>query len=73
MIYEKKMIQWKQTYKHNPAAENNSDTDQWIAAEIVSTLKRWSAFFSWENRFLKTTVTIPRADSGRRIALFRSY
>lgn len=28
MIYEKKMIQRKQTYKHNPTAENNSDTDQ---------------------------------------------
>ena len=40
MIYEKKMIQWKQTYKHNPTAENNSDTDQWIAAEVVSILKR---------------------------------
>lgn len=40
MIYEKKIIQWKQTYKHNPTDENNSDNDQWIAAEIVSVLKR---------------------------------
>lgn len=40
MIDEKKMIQWKQTYKHNPTDENNSDNDQWIAAEIVSVLKR---------------------------------
>lgn len=40
MIYEKKMIQWKQTYKHNTTAENNSDTDHWTAAEIVNILKR---------------------------------
>lgn len=40
MIYEKKMLQWKQIYKRNPTAENAGDTDQWIAAEIVSPLKR---------------------------------